>query len=471
MESIESHNPYDEVLYPGYPFPQTHPDRLATIARLFEMNPAPIERCRVLELGCGDGGNLIPMAYTLPGSEFMGLDLGERCVAAGQETISALGLSNVRLVCLDILEAGTDLGQFDYIIAHGVYSWVPPAVQERILAICRENLNPQGAAYVSYNVYPGAHVRNMLAEMLRYHARRFSAPGERIEQAAAMLSFLSAARPPQDAYSALLRHEVEVLSTRRKESLFHDELAEFQAPVYFRQFAERAAAHQLQYLGESDFFEMVDSAEPPEIRSRLQGLAADPIEKEQYLDFLKCRRFRQTLLCHSEVTLNRHVESSRVRNFFVSTRRRVNQEQEQLPSEHPVAKAAFAALGDAWPAALSFEELKERAGAEDEPLLCDIVLGFFACGVFQLHVSRPPMATTVAERPRASALARLQARTGEYVTSLRHQVVHLEDDISRRLLRALDGTRDRAALARELAVESAELERALHAFVRLALLE
>src|SRR5947207_11043 len=190
MESLKSSNPYDEVLYPGHPFAQTHPDRLATMARLFGMNPAPVERCRVLELGCGDGGNLIPMAYTLRHSQFVGLDLGTRGIAVGQEMIDALALSNVKLQCRDILASGEELGMFDYIISHGVYSWVPPPVQERMLAICGECLNPHGVAYISYAVYPGAHVRTMVAEMLQYHARRFASAQEQIQQAGAMLAFL-----------------------------------------------------------------------------------------------------------------------------------------------------------------------------------------------------------------------------------------------------------------------------------------
>src|SRR5215831_9257249 len=109
------------------------------------MNPAPLDRCRVLELGCGDGGNLIPMAYRLPGSEFVGLDRGERGIEAGRAMARAARVSNIDLRCLDILDTGSELGKFDYIIAHGVYSWVPELVQERLLAICRTHLNPQGS--------------------------------------------------------------------------------------------------------------------------------------------------------------------------------------------------------------------------------------------------------------------------------------------------------------------------------------
>ena len=479
-------NPYDEVPYPGYPFSQTHPDRLATMARLFGMNPAPVECCRVLELGCGDGGNLIPIAYTLPGSQFVGVDLGARSIAQGQSMVEALCLTNVTLQRLDILEAGAGLGKFDYIAAHGVYSWVPPPVQDRILAICRENLNPQGVAYISYAVYPGAHVRAMLAEMLRYRASRFAAPHEQIAQARALLAFLATARPPEDGYMLLLRQEVESLLSRRAELVYHDHLAEFQAPLYFHEFVERAASHGLQYLGEADFFEMLDAAQAPEVSSVLRKLAADPIDKEQYLDFLKCRRFRQTLLCHSQTPLRRRLESAQMRKFYVGTGAHRDALPEKMPSDHPLAQAAMAALIEAWPAALEFGELLDRVRAragihrEDDVLLADMVLAFFACGQCQLHVHPPRFANAVSQRPRASAVARLQARTGDLVTNLCHEAVHLEDALSLRLLCALDGTHDRAALLEELhpfasapaaVMIERDLDRSLQGLARLALLE
>src|ERR1041385_6020507 len=110
---------YDEVTYPNFAFPQTHPERLASLARLFGMTPAPVEHCRVLELACGIGGNLIPMAFGLPESKFVGVDRAQRPIAKGKATIKALGLSNIELLELDINEVGSQLGQFDYIIAHG----------------------------------------------------------------------------------------------------------------------------------------------------------------------------------------------------------------------------------------------------------------------------------------------------------------------------------------------------------------
>src|SRR5262249_10252810 len=157
---------YDDMPYSNNPFYHTHPDCLATVATLFGMTPPPVPRCRVLELGCAAGGNLIPMAFTLPDSRFVGIDLSPRQVATGLAVIDVLGLKNIELKPLSILDVDHGFGQFDSLICHGVYSWVPAAVQDKILTLCAEQLAPNGVAYVSYNIYPGWHVGGMIREML-----------------------------------------------------------------------------------------------------------------------------------------------------------------------------------------------------------------------------------------------------------------------------------------------------------------
>ena len=77
-DQLQYITPYDAVPYESKSFPQTHPDRLATLGRLFGMNPAPVTHSRVLELGCAGGGNLIPMAFHLPENDFLGIDLSHR---------------------------------------------------------------------------------------------------------------------------------------------------------------------------------------------------------------------------------------------------------------------------------------------------------------------------------------------------------------------------------------------------------
>src|SRR5262245_37296155 len=114
---------YDEVPYLSKPIDATHPDRLASVAALFGMSPAPVDACRVLEIGCGSGGNLIPMAYRLPGSRFTGIDLAERAVQEGRRVATDLGITNLELIAMDLRDVTAELGEFDYIVAHGFYSW------------------------------------------------------------------------------------------------------------------------------------------------------------------------------------------------------------------------------------------------------------------------------------------------------------------------------------------------------------
>ena len=153
---------YDEVPYEGYPVPHSHPDRLKTIAKLFGLESPEVETARILELGCGTGANIIPMAEQFPGARFVGVDLSERQIADGTDVIEKVGLENIRLDHGSILNVDAKHGEFDYIICHGVYSWVPRDVQDHILKVCGENLSPNGVAYVSYNTYPGWHMRQMV---------------------------------------------------------------------------------------------------------------------------------------------------------------------------------------------------------------------------------------------------------------------------------------------------------------------
>lgn len=176
MKRSES-DPYDRVLYAGHALAQAHPDRLATIAKLFGVKPPEVSTCRVLELGCGDGLNLISVGLGLPEAECVGIDLAPIGIRRGQEILQRVGLKNVTLLQRSILDIDPDFGQFDFIIAHGVYSWVPSEVRDKLLRICKENLAESGVAYVSYNAYPGSHQREMVREMMRYHVVEFGEIG------------------------------------------------------------------------------------------------------------------------------------------------------------------------------------------------------------------------------------------------------------------------------------------------------
>jgi len=281
------------------------------------MEPAPVTNCRLLEIGSGDGSNLIPMAYALPGSRFLGIDLAPGAVESGRAAIETLGLTNIRLEAGDLREIGEEAGEFDYIVAHGVYSWVPAEVRDALLRVSRERLARNGIAFVSYNAYPGRHIRQMLREMMLYHIRGVEDPGERIGEGRRFLERVRQGRMLAREWRELMDSEIEHVLNCRDGGLYHDDLAAINHPVYFREFAEHAARHGLAYLGDASVHEMFDP------RGALGWLAGDVLEREQYLDFLRLRRFRQTLLCHEGVVLDRNVTPEHLERFRFSAPARV----------------------------------------------------------------------------------------------------------------------------------------------------
>ncbi|HEV8592622.1 MAG TPA: class I SAM-dependent methyltransferase, partial [Pyrinomonadaceae bacterium] len=162
---------YDKLPYPSKFFVQTHPDRLATQATLFGVSPANVPTCRVLELGCGNGSNLVAQAYLLPDATFVGVDLAKTHIDDALAAAKELGLTNIEFRQMDVMEMSeSDFGKFDYITAHGLFSWVPDFVRTKILELYRELLGENGVGYVSYSAYPGAHQREMVQRTIRYHA-------------------------------------------------------------------------------------------------------------------------------------------------------------------------------------------------------------------------------------------------------------------------------------------------------------
>jgi methyltransferase-like protein/2-polyprenyl-3-methyl-5-hydroxy-6-metoxy-1,4-benzoquinol methylase len=471
---------YDEVLYLSYTHQQTHPDRMAVIATLLGMRPAPVDRCRVLELGCGNGSNLVPMAMSLRQSEFVGIDRAARPVQAGNEVLTSLGLKNIRIRQLDVLDLPTDLGNFDYIIAHGLYSWVPEHAKEEVLSVCRSHLKPQGVAFVSYNAYPGGHISDMLRNMLLFHLRDVPDSRQRIKQSIAFLKFLAESQIKKSPYDSLLHDELkQTLEFGGPELLYHDRIAEVSTPLYFFQFIDAAAKHGLQFVGEADFSELQYHDYSAETIKLLDQMAAtNIILKEQYLDFLKCRRFRQTLLCHAAVTVNHVPDARQLTGMFIASRAQpvitpvdlsagkvvefVGPRGGKVATDYQLAKAALAHLAEIYPGSMAFPSLLDAArkmigepapvdGGEEVETLSEILLRIYGTGVLELYTRAADYVVEVSERPAASPLARFQVERGPAVSNLRHVEVEVEDEIGRELLKLLDGTRNRDALLEDLA--------------------
>jgi methyltransferase-like protein/ubiquinone/menaquinone biosynthesis C-methylase UbiE len=477
---------YDVLPYISGARLATHPDRLAVIGRLLGLQTAHPNAARVLELGCGDGGNLIPMAVSLPGSEFVGIDLAATAVERGMDAISSLGLGNVRLLQADIATAGLDLGSFDYVVAHGVYSWVPETVRVALLALIRRVMRPHGLAFVSYNAEPGDHIRGILRGMMRMHTRGIADPGKKVEQARALLGMLNLATGEAgDAYRTLLRSEVGKALRASDHLLYHDDLADISQPFFFTEFIDAAHAAGLEFAAESPFHAMSLDTLPAELAELLGDLGrSDMIAKEQYLDFVTCRGFRQTLLCHAEASVDRAITTDRVRQFRVfSELTRADDDESangvvtfagragnRLATDSKTAVTALEALAARYPRSVPFDELASLAGAmdlADREQLAEVLFRAFSAGAvgFRLYEPNPD---PVCERPIASPWARLHADRSRAV-NLYHETVGL-DEADGAVLSLLDGRRSPCEIANELGRDEAEVRQAIARLDRLSLL-
>jgi len=464
---------YEQVPYPSALQHFTHPDHLATLALLHGLSPAPPQRCRVLELGCADGGNLIPMAIELPDSEFVGIDLSPKQIASGVAQVEAWKLTNVNLRTMSILDVGADFVAFDFIICHGVFSWVTPDVQQKILDICRRHLAPQGVAYISYNTFPGWHLRRMVRDMVLFHTENVESPDERSARAFELVRFLAGTTgDASDAHALFLRstHEHFEEYADRPHYLMHEYLEQTNAPLYFREFASLAASHELQYVCEAEAHAAEADNLPAAIAAKLHTYTEDAIALEQYVDFVVNRAFRRSLLTHDSSRLDRTMVVSRMRQLHASTTTRPaeagdvdtrpgvsvtfrTERGKTFTSTHPIAKRVLAFLASVAPRAASFAEISTAGG--DEAVVADLLHALFWSGVLDLHLAPPACVSTVSAFPRASLLARRQADAGLFVTNQRRRVLKLDDPFARFILRQLDGTHDRASLVRLLDHEAA----------------
>lgn len=434
------------------------------------MDSAPPDRCRVLELGCASGGNLIPMGLAWPGSRFIGVDLSERQICDGQRITRELELTNVELQSLSILDVSPDLGMFDYILCHGVYSWVPPDVQDKILQICHDHLSPSGVAYVSYNTFPGWHARAAVREMLCYHTERFDDPADRIREARGFLTFLVRSVGSHDAgFDAMIRQELTVLAATPDTYLLHEHLEDYNEPLYFHQFVDRAAAKRLQYLGEAQITAMLASRLGPEIEKTLRHISPDLLQMEQYMDFLRNRMFRQTLLCHDSVDLDHALRPEAAQKMWIASSAKPVSLQPDLHSDapeqfstgdsrhgtlttrDPLMKAAMTHLSRIWPESIVFGDLLaatapgQAIASEHSLRLATRMLHCYTSGLVEFSLSPPWFVARVSDRPLASPYAQWRAREGHKVVNMRLESTVLTEP-ARLVLQHLDGRHDRAAL-------------------------
>jgi SAM-dependent methyltransferase len=461
-------DPYDALPYRGRAVWGAHPERLALSALLSGIEPAHPARCRYLELACGPGGNVIPLAYHLDGSRFVGVDRGQAHYEMASEQRDRLGLDNLELVCADLMDLDPEIGEFDYVVAHGVFSWVPKAARLRILEICARHLAPHGVAYISYNALPGWGIRGEIRRVLRRAVRGIDGASERLRAARARLELLRAALESRnDPHSLVMRQELDLAHASEDWLLFHDYLAPINVPFAFPTFLELAERHGLAYI--ADLVPAVGSREAEQMLE--VGLASsieDSTELELAKDTLTYRQFRATVLVRREALSRASAGRPHAWMRFATPLRPKNEPElasddelvlvgpgstTEVTASSPLLKAALLELVQVQPDSLALLELVERAtarltlgglhavdrrpSAEDVASVARALLTLRERGHVEVRLSDRP--TPLRGPLRVGALTRLEAARGAYLTTPTHHVIRV-DEVTRTLIRFLDGS-------------------------------
>ncbi len=366
---------YDAAPYTSDAFPQSAPGRLQAVAHLFGLRTPPSSTSRVLEIGCAAGGNVLPFAAAHPAAHVVGIDLSPVQIERARDNAAALGLDNLEFMAADIAEMDmSTLGQFDFVVAHGVYSWVPDATRDAVLSAIRSCLSPDGVSYISYNTYPGWKTKEVVRDAMLL-ATGASQTAQKAADAREFVDVLSTVAPTDGVLARVLAEFRARDADFGDSYLLHDELEAFNAPCYFYEMLARARGHGLEFLAEARPESMFPGNHGPQVAEYIDRKShGAQVLVEQYLDFVTNRAFRESLFTHAENAsrIRYDMAPSRLRALHVAawsppvegaTRMDHSRQEYEvgdgatLFTNDPGLKAALEALNDRWPWTLSHTEL------------------------------------------------------------------------------------------------------------------
>lgn len=458
---------YNELPYERKAYPLTHPSHLYTIGTLFGLNPVDFKKARVLELGCAVGGNLFPLAVRFPDAYFLGIDISQVQINHANKLKHILKADNVEFRQQDIMNFMPEgkAEKFDYIICHGILSWVPEPVQEKVFEVCDKWLSPRGLAVISYNALPGWNAIRSIREMMLYHNERFEdkTPTEVAKRAKGLLNFIGENAVDNTNYRALIQNELAILSIASSNSyLFHDHLESVNKPFYLHEFVSKAREHHLEYLGDTALTASYAGNMPEKAFQEISGIP-DPVVQAQYIDFLTNRRFHSTIICRNTQKPNHALKKEQIMDYYLTLSPTL-----ELVSSEPLKRVEFKMNGNTFnidePIACTL--FQELAATGEKPISAQNLvaqvqkklnlpshmpvrdallangLELALRGMFCIHSDSPDYVRDISQKPVAFLLARAEAALegNKLVTNVFCQAAPCDAMVCA-MLQHLDGTR------------------------------
>lgn len=486
---------YDEVPYPNLVHGRSHPRTTGAMAALFSLDPPPVETARVLDLGCAAGMNILAMACDLPEATFVGLDISKNQIETARQMASDLGLNNITFHC-DTFE-GESLAalpdkSFDYIICHGVFSWVAPPLRQSILNVFGRLLADDGVGYISYNTYPGWHFGNVVRELMLRDMDPTSPALARVLAARQALDRHLDASEDRSLSRALLTAERELLGEHSDSYLFHEYLTPEHHPLWFKDFAGSLGAHGLTYVADALPGLVLPSTQDGRIAHLMEALSpedrADPIAQQQAIDDHLNNRFRRSVIAraHHRPTLTLdpaklsrlHLRLPRDHIIVTDGAPSVRDRRSRLiPIQLASARVALEELRRVSPSSLPLRELVDLGpepphteAAHAQRALLGTIVGLIFAEALEVTLSPVRCATSLPPRPVVPPLNRYQAHRGDPIAS-RLFVSELVGELGLALVKRLDGQHGVDELVADTGATREQVEQHLRLFVERGLLE
>jgi len=470
---------YEDLPYPSYTFPQTSPDRLSTMGILHGMTPPDPANCRYIELGCGNGTNVAAMASMFPQGDFVGIDLSQTHINSAKKLAAEISIENAEFIVKNILDIDVDsLGQFDYIVAHGLFSWIPEIVRTKVLELIKACLAPNGVAYISYNALPGCYVRQIGWDLMQLRTSKIANIEDKITSAIDVLSLVGKESVEGSLSKGLYKTLISNVSTTNRANVFHDDLTPGNKPFYFLDFVELIRRYGMKFVCEAEPESLSENSISKTAKLELDKIASDPLEREQYIDFIDFAQFRMSIICRADIELSsspdpaqltklyaRSSLSAKVDDELICSADRVNfvdVDGRSMAVNHPLTKVALQKLGSSNPESIRINELMAQSEGflrsngvkmegEDVDRTLQFFLDLYVARLLSLFANEPVVANAPGEKPQVLAFNRWQAANGcECITSRLGENVGMSSDLVRATITMLDGTHDRKTLAKDL---------------------
>lgn len=463
-------NSYDKIPYISKSFLNTQAGHLKNVTRLFDFEAPVLENARVLELGCSFGGNLIPMAMKYPNMELIGFDLSGFQINEGNKLIEKLGLTNIHLEEKNILDYDDSYGKFDYIICHGVFSWVPKVVKDKILTIIKNGLSEKGLAVVSYNTNPGWKSLSILRDSMLFREKIYNENEKMehyediVERGKKIAEFL---RDYSVAGSEIKNH-VENLLGKSNYYIYHEFYEECNDSFYLYEMQDILQEHGLTHICDSDIAKTIPiyHKDGVDMEAALTKECGDNrIAKEQYYDFLANQQFRSSIITHKELEntfhITRSIKKKNLDELYIRQIFRRNNEGKYVYDDGAVLSDELQSLGkylnEIYPKNIKVKDLVNMDIWEDKDEIYSNVLKLIYTK--KVFLSDSPFEYKITEKPNLKEVWR---RYIKYFVEEQHPIISFSvengvivdlDKLQLQTLLELDGTKSKDDITKLLIQE------------------